>query len=259
MSIKLGGEALLAVADHLNPNRSEQTAPRVTEARQVRSALLDSISRDVGKPLALIAGAAMGLKNRGSAPRGSTQVELISIIENEAERLERFASILLDMAKLEFRAVDMRMEIIDLEDVIRGTVRDVAKTLRDRKLEVNLPADLGKLRVDQEILRRVLFLLIENAGRQAPLGSKVCIQAGRDTTSVRIQVMDEGDGIPPADIDRMFNQFHLPCTDDRSGLTAGMHLAVCRGYVELIGGTIAAANRTDGTGAVFTITFPVRT
>jgi two-component system sensor histidine kinase KdpD len=256
MSIKLGGEALLAVADHLNPTQSEQTALGVTEVRRMRSALLDSISLDVGKPLALIAGAAMSLKNRGSAPKGSTQVELISIIENEAERLERFVSILLDMARLEFRAVEMRMETVDLGDVIRVTVRDIAKTSRDRKLGVILPASLGKLRLDREILRRVLFILVENAARQTPPGSKVSVQAGRDATAVRIQIMDEGDGIPPADINGMFNQFRLPCTDDRSSSTAGMHLAVCRGYVEAMGGTISGSNRTDRSGAVFTITFP---
>jgi two-component system sensor histidine kinase KdpD len=57
----------------------------------------------------------------------------------------------------------------------------------------------------------------------------------------------------------MFNQFHLPCSEERNEPVAGMHLAVCRGFVEAMGGEIAAANRTDRTGAVFTITFPART
>jgi two-component system sensor histidine kinase KdpD len=102
----------------------------------------------------------------------------------------------------------------------------------------------------------VLFLLVDNAARQSPPGSTISVHAGRDRTAVRLQVLDEGDGIPPADIPGIFNQFTLPCADDEK-YRGGMNLAVCRGYVESIGGTIEASNRTDGGGSVFTITFPL--
>jgi two-component system sensor histidine kinase KdpD len=151
----------------------------------------------------------------------------------------------------------MHAETVALSDVVGVAVKDVAKALRDRKTEVNLSADFCKLWLDKAVLRRVLVILIEHAARQTPPGSTVSIQAGRDSTAVRLQVVDEGDGIPPADLDKMFTGYQLPCADDQSRSGAGMHLTVCRGYIEAMGGTITAANRTDRRGTVFTLTFPV--
>jgi two-component system sensor histidine kinase KdpD len=236
---------------------SEDADYSVTDATRVRAALLESIARDLQKPLALILSAATSLKKRGGMAEGSVRGEWVDIIEDEAERLEGFVSILLDMTKLEGNAVEMRPETLALRDVMTVAVRDAAGALQDRKAEVNLSANLPTLRLDPAILRRVLGILIENAAGQTPSGSTVSIQAGRDTAGVRLQIMDEGNGIPPGDLNRMFDQFHLPCADDRRRLGAGMQLAVCRGYIEAMGGTIAAGNRTDRGGAVFTITFPM--
>ena len=237
--------------------KSEDADYSVTDATRVRAAFLESIARDVRKPLSLILSAASSLKKRGGTAEGSVRGELVGIIENEAERLEGFVSILLDVTKLEADAIEMRAETLALKDVVKAAVRDAISALRDRKAEVNLSADLPTLRLDPAILRRVLGILIENAAGQTPSGSTVSIQAGRDTAAVRLQIMDEGNGIPPGELNRMFDQFHLSCADDRNRLGAGMQLAVCRGYIEAMGGTIAAGNRTDRSGAVFTITFPL--
>jgi len=197
------------------------------------------------------------LKRRGAAAQESVRGDLIGIVESEAERLEGFVSILVDMAKLEAGAIDSHAEPLELEDVVSVSLNDAASDLSDRKVAVSLSADLPKLRLDRAILQRVLGILIRNAAARTPSHSTVSVQAGRDTTGVRLQIMDQGNGIPPAEVDKIFSQFHLPCIDDESSWrSAGMHLAVCRGYVEAMGGTIAAGNRTDGNGAVFTITFP---
>jgi two-component system sensor histidine kinase KdpD len=257
MLTTLGIGTYQGVIQPLGLTNSEDGEPSVSEAKRVRAALLESIARDVHKPLALIVSAAASLKKRGGAAEGSVQGELVGIIEDEAERLEGFVSILLDMTKLEGNAVEMRPETLALKDVVKVAVRDAVSALRDRRTEVNLSADLPKMRLDPAILRRVLGILIENAAGQTPSGSTVSIQTSRDTAGVRLQIMDEGNGIPPGDLNRMFDQFHLSCADDRSRLGAGMQLAVCRGYIEAMGGTIAAGNRTDRSGAVFTITFPM--
>jgi two-component system sensor histidine kinase KdpD len=78
-----------------------------------------------------------------------------------------------------------------------------------------------------------------------------------DGKAVRLQILEEGEGIPSTELARLFDRLHLPCGDDQDGAAAGMDLAVCRGYVEAMGGTITGSNRTDRSGAVFTITFPV--
>ena len=229
-----------------------------TEARRVRSALLESISRDVARPLALIAGAASGLRTDDDASGGAAVQEgLIDTIQIEAERLQHIAALLLDLAELECDAVEVRSEMVDFADIVRAAVKEVAKTTRDRKIEVGLSADLPKLRLDPRVFRRLLVILLEIAVRETPPSSKVSIHAACDARVVRLQVLDERDAILPADHEKIFGQFDLPCADDLNRSGSGMALAVCRGYVEAMGGEIAASNRTDGRGAVFTLTFPI--
>ena len=229
----------------------------VRETQRARAAFIESIARDVRRPLATIMSAANTLQRRGAAAHESVRAELIGVVEIEAERLEGFVSILVDMAKLQAGAIDDRAEPLELAEVVAAALDDAASGMKDRKVEVNLSADLPKLRLCRAILRRVLAILIGNAAARTPVNSTVSVQAGRDTTGVRLQVLDQGSGVPPAEVDKLFSQFHLPCIDEEfSWRSAGMQLAVCRGYVEAMGGTIAAGNRTDGNGAVFTITFP---
>ena len=70
-------------------------------------------------------------------------------------------------------------------------------------------------------------------------------------------MLDEGDGLPPDDLERMFDKFYRVRGADRQRAGTGLGLAICRGFIEAMGGTITAANRTDRSGAVFTITLPV--
>lgn len=235
--------------------RAAATGSGSAENRRVRAAVLDAIGRDVGKPLALILGAAGELKDRVDA-EDTVGSALADTVLREAARLERFIPALLDLAKLESSCVDVRVESVNLKDVVGRAVKDSANALKERKVDIRLQADLPPLKVDPAILRRALLILVDNAARQSPKGSTVGIHVGRDRTAVRIQILDEGEGIPTNEIAGLFDQFHLPA-DDQSRAGAGLHLAVCRGLVEAIGGTISGYNRTDGGGAVFTITFPL--
>jgi two-component system, OmpR family, sensor histidine kinase KdpD len=107
------------------------------------------------------------------------------------------------------------------------------------------------------LFEQVLFNLLDNAAKYAPPGSLIRVRARQDGPVVRLQVIDEGPGIPPADIDRIFDKFYRIRAADRQRAGTGLGLAVCRGFVEAMGGSIIAANRHDGHGAVFSITLPV--
>jgi two-component system, OmpR family, sensor histidine kinase KdpD len=219
-------EASLAVSYHFNLKGDDTPRLGTAESRRLRAALLDSISRDVARPLALITGAAESLKKRNGSSDGVVRRELIDVVESATERLERFVSALLDLAKLECDGIDLRSEPVTVKDVAGVAVKDAARTLRDRTADVSISTDLPTLRLDSAILRRVLFILIENAARQSPPGSTVSIHAGRDRKAVRLQILDEGEGIPPLELARLFDQLHLPCGDDQNRAAAGMHLAV---------------------------------
>ena len=93
-----------------------------------------------------------------------------------------------------------------------------------------------------------------NTRRPATL---ISVRAWRSNATVCLQVMDEGPGIPPGDLDHIFEKFYRARTGDRRRAGTGLGLAICRGFVEAMQGRITAANRTDRSGAVFTISLPV--
>ena len=113
------------------------------------------------------------------------------------------------------------------------------------------------LDLDDVLFEQVLFNLLDNAAKYAPAGSLITINAWRQNGQVCLQVIDEGPGIPPVDLEHVFDKFYRAGGADRRRAGTGLGLAICRGFVEAMDGTITAANRTDRTGAVFTIMLPV--
>jgi two-component system sensor histidine kinase KdpD len=112
------------------------------------------------------------------------------------------------------------------------------------------------LDADEVLFEKVLFNLLDNASKYDPAGSLVTVKAWQDGDQVVVQVLDEGPGIPADDLDRVFDKFHRVGGTDRRRAGTGLGLAICRGFVEAMRGSITASNRTDRSGAVFTMRLP---
>jgi len=110
---------------------------------------------------------------------------------------------------------------------------------------------------DATLLEQALFNLIDNAAKYAPAGSPIRVSARRSGDRLQLEVSDEGPGIPPDHLERIFDKFHRVAEGDKRPPGTGLGLAICRGFVEALGGTLRAANRADRRGAVFTITLPL--
>jgi two-component system sensor histidine kinase KdpD len=115
------------------------------------------------------------------------------------------------------------------------------------------------IQIDPVLFEQVLINLLDNAAKYAPAGTTIRIQSWRNQDSVSLQVLDEGDGIPPGDLEHIFDKFYRARKADHVRAGTGLGLAISRGFVEAMQGTITAANRTDRRGAVFTITLPIPT
>jgi two-component system sensor histidine kinase KdpD len=113
------------------------------------------------------------------------------------------------------------------------------------------------LRLDAVLFEQVLFNLLDNAAKYSPPGSRIGVRAARDGELIEIEVVDEGPGIPPSDLERIFDKFYRVQAQDRRRAGTGLGLAICRGFVEALGGWIVARNRRDRSGAVLTIRVPV--
>jgi two-component system, OmpR family, sensor histidine kinase KdpD len=113
------------------------------------------------------------------------------------------------------------------------------------------------LMLDAVLFEQVLFNLLDNAAKYAPEGTSISIQSWRGQDRVFLQVLDEGEGIPPADLERVFDKFYRARKGDQVRAGTGLGLAISRGFIEAMHGTIVAANRNDRSGAVFSISLPV--
>ena len=234
-------------------------AKRTVEADRLRSALLTSISHDLKTPLAGILGAASALRGLSGALDEHAKTDLVATIIDEAERLNRFIANLLDMTKLESGAIVPNAALHDLGEVVGSALERTSKILARHRVEVDLAKNLPMVDIDPVLFEQVLFNLLDNAAKYAPLGTTVRIQSWRDRDSVGLQVLDEGEGILPGDLEQIFDKFYRARKVDQVRAGTGLGLAISRGFIEAMHGTISAANRTDRTGAVFTIRLPVPT
>jgi two-component system sensor histidine kinase KdpD len=251
-------QAALAI-ERTNLAEDVDRARLTAETDRLRSALLTSISHDLRTPLASILGSITSLRAYSKTFDDAAKDELMGTVQEEAERLNRFIANLLDMTRLESGAIEPRFGAVDLPEVVSSAVKRAGRILADHRIELRLQPDLPLLRLDFVLFEQVLFNLLDNAAKYSPAGSAIQLQAERSGERVELRLLDEGDGIPPEDLELIFDKFYRVHAGDQRRAGTGLGLAICRGFVEAMGGTVAAANRSDRKGAVFTIRLPVPT
>jgi two-component system sensor histidine kinase KdpD len=232
-------------------------AKRTMETDRLRSALLTSISHDLKTPLAAILGAAGTLRDLAGALTEDQKADLLATMIEESERLNRFIANLLDMTRLESGALALNTALYDAGEIVGSALRRAGKILSHHRVQLDLAPDLPMLDVDAVLLEQALFNILDNAAKFAPEGTTVCVHGRSKDGFVELKILDEGDGIPPADVARIFDKFHRANKGDRVRPGTGLGLAISRGFVEAMHGTVTAANRTDRSGAMFTIRLPV--
>jgi two-component system sensor histidine kinase KdpD len=230
---------------------------RTIETDRLRSALLTSISHDLKTPLAAVLGSASALRDLAAKLTEAEKADLLATIIDESERLNRFIANLLDMTKLESGAIVPNAAPYDLGEIVGSALRRANKILAQHQVELELATALPMVTLDAVLFEQALFNILDNAAKYAPVGTTIRIRSWRDTHSVCLQILDEGVGIPPADIEHIFDKFYRVQKGDQVRAGTGLGLAISRGFVEAMNGTITAANRMDRTGAAFTIKLPV--
>lgn len=226
------------------------------EADKLRVALLTSLSHDLRTPLASILGATTSLTSgRGLYDAAETD-EMLATIREEAERLDRFVGNLLDMSRLEAGVLGVKLEPIDLAEVIDTALKRLARRLTGYRVEKRI-ADLPLLHADPLLLEQALVNLLDNAAKYSAVGTSIVITAEEGNAVIMLSVMDEGPGIAPEELPYIFDKFYRAKASDRRVAGTGLGLAVARGFVEACSGTLDAKNRQNRSGAIFTITLPL--
>jgi two-component system sensor histidine kinase KdpD len=230
---------------------------RAAETERLRSALLTSISHDLKTPLAAVLGAAGTLRSYSENLSAGEKADLLATIIDESERLNRFIANLLDMTKLESGAITPNVALHDISEIVGSALVRTGRILSRHHVELELAPDLPMLELDPVLFEQALFNLLDNAGKYAPPETTVRIQAWREADAVCLRVLDEGDGIAAQDLEHIFDKFYRAQKTDQVRAGTGLGLAISRGFVEAMHGTIVAANRTDRSGAAFTIRLPI--
>jgi two-component system sensor histidine kinase KdpD len=225
-------------------------AAALREADRLKDALLASVSHDLRTPLTTIKAMAHDLREHGD--------ERAEIIEQEADRLNRFVADLLDLSRLTTGSLPLHVELNAVDDLLGALVQRVEPSLGAKRLEVTLPAEEALLvgRFDFVQALRALANLVENAGKYDRSPAPIEVTACGEGSDIAVRVADRGPGIPAELEARLFEPFRLPNAGaPDSGRRAGLGLSIARRVTEAQGGRISYAPRPGG-GSVFTLYLP---
>ncbi|PZO01179.1 MAG: sensor histidine kinase KdpD [Alphaproteobacteria bacterium] len=222
-----------------------------------RGALMNSVSHDLRTPLSTVLGAVTTLIDYGPTLKPAVRKDLLVSIREEAERLSRYVGDLLDMTRLEGGALNIKADWTDVRDVLNAAAERVSRRLGTRRLTRDFPAQLSVVSLDQGLLEQALVNILENAIAYSPDGSLIELAAYEDRGSVVISIEDEGKGIPTAELERVFDKFRRMDEQPDRSQGAGLGLAIAKGFVEAMGGRIAAASPIhEGKGTRVLISLP---
>ena len=223
-----------------------------SETERMRSTLLGAIGHDLRTPLAAIHGAAGSLLLPGDVT-DSTRRDLLTMIQDESERLAHLLGNILDLTRLESGAIQIQKEWQPLEEVIGSALGRMEKRQGILPVRVELPEALSLVPLDAVLIEQLLVNLLTNAQRHAP-GQEMELRAWNEPGWVHLEVADRGPGIPSGFQDRIFDKFfRLPGAREGG---VGLGLAICRAIVQAHGGKIHAENRPGG-GSRFRVALPL--
>ena len=242
----------------------------IKRSEQLKSALLDTVTHDLRTPLTSIKAAAttlMRVRANDSLPAVSSRASeenLLKIIVQQSDRLNHFIEGMIELAQIESGLEENQKstEAMAMDEIIITAIARAEDVLRNHQVLVDCDEDLN-VKGTAKAIAQVLFSLLENAGKYAPVATTVRVAAHQDESmNIRIVVEDEGPGIPLSFRDKVFDKFFRgvavePHRNQATGL--GLGLAIARGIVGAQGGKIWIEDRSDGgTGARFVFTIPAK-
>ena len=222
------------------------------ESERLRTLLIDSITHELRTPLTSIKGAATALLT-GTNPTGDSH-ELLTIIDEESDRLNRLVSEAVETAQLDAQQVQMHFATVSVRDLIEDSRQACSWVEDQHPLHVDAPGHLH-LRADPSILRKVICNLLENAAKYSPSGSPITLSASAQGGEIAISVADHGIGIDAAEQPLIFERFYRARAQEDGTSGTGMGLAISRAIAEAHGGRIEVVSQ-PGQGSVFTLLVP---
>jgi K+-sensing histidine kinase KdpD len=243
-------------------------AKAAKQSERLKSALLDAVTHDLRTPLTSIKASVTTLLDDGQATNGNEAVthldesgrqEMLEVIDEEADRLDRFIESLMELARIEAGELHLRRHLGSLDEIVKAALKRAEPRTRSHRVEVRFESDLPAVNVDEPSLVEVVYVLLDNAAKYSRPGSLITVEAEQALNyEVRLVVEDEGRGIAKGLRTRVFDKFYRATSGRSEGqpVGSGMGLAIAQGIVEAHEGRIWIEDgiRTGGARIVVSLT-----
>jgi two-component system sensor histidine kinase KdpD len=221
-------------------------------ADTVKTALLRAVSHDLRSPLTAISAAGEAVGSPSLSPE--ERAEMAAVIQEETKRLARLVDNLLDLSRLEAGAAEPHREWTSIEELIRAAVDEVGVV--PEAFTLSIDRDLPLVSVDPVQMERAFVNVLENARRHSG-GHPVSVRARAVRDRVIVRIVDRGPGIPPAQLERVFEPFYRAGTPGSAHRGSGLGLAIARGFTEANAGSLHVES-LPGQGATFVFEMPLQ-
>jgi len=228
---------------------------KLMELDKLKSDFVSMVSHELKTPLTPMKTSAEFLLQND--PDLNVRREMLELIVRNIDRQTRMVNDMLDISRIESGNMRFRKEMQDMDEIINSAIETMKKQSKDKKINIttDIPTDLFKINADKDKLIQVFINLLSNALKFTPSGGNVEIKANESEKYVEVYVKDDGIGIPPDKIDKIFNKFYqIDSTSARLYGGSGLGLAITKSIVEGHGGTIRVESTPDE-GSVFILTF----
>lgn len=218
--------------------------------------MLDTFAHYLRSPLTSIKGAASVLKQRQVNIDEESKQELISIINEESERLNKIIDKLLWIIRIEAGKLELiytENNLLEILEIVRERLRGL---LGKNILNINIPVDLPLIKLDRSVIEECLILLLENAVKFSPPASEIVINACLEKDKVKISIIDNGFGIAEEKQEEIFSKFYRPTQQLDQLPSVGMSLAICKGLVAFHKGELYLKSKV-GQGTEIDIVLPI--
>ena len=227
------------------------------ETEKLQAALFNSVSHDLRTPLVSITGTLGMLFHDASWLDEETKKELVGNAFEQSGRLNRLVGNLLDMTRVEAGALKVSLKPCDLRDVIGVSLEELNEKIKDRPIDVQIPEDFPEVFMDFTLMTKALVNIIDNAIKYSPQSSPIEIRAKIQADEVKIEISDEGIGIPEKDLKGIFSKFYrTERSNQKRGI--GLGLSISKGIIEAHHGSIWAENHLNKNGSSFVVLLPMR-
>ena len=207
----------------------------------VKSSLLSSVSHELRTPLTAIKTMLFNLRQDAGTQPVQVRQEFLKNIEEELDYLDHLVGNLLDMSRIEAGTVNLVREWHLLDELMEAAIRRVGQRLERRPLRIDMTQDLRPIYVDGMEIQQVLVNLLDNAVKYSPDGSPISIRASVVDSAVEVEVANEGAGIPPGELEKIFDRFYRVSPGQARAVPGtGLGLAICKSIIEAHGGQIMA-------------------